>query len=456
MLRYASHRSTSAFAAVALIAVACTATKKTTFGNNLSSGAGDDTTTAGPGGNGAGGMSTSATGLDLSAANSGGGTSGGCESPPDADGDKDGFTYNDGDCNDCDPNANPNAIEVIGDPKDPKYVPTDENCDKKTDEPPTPCDAALVLNSTNPFDEAKAIGLCTHNAKSEKWMNGKLKWGVTDAKWTSLDGSAPQCQGTYCGFQPFDPAKYALGHGILTGFGPNVKVQEGKKMMALSNGTARQPTDPGYMDVGGFDKGYTMKFPVGNFPKESPSCPNVKSGEPHDGAATVFKIRTPSNAHGFKFNFNFFTFEWPGYVCSTYNDFFVAMLSPIPMGLLDGNIVFDKQKNPVSVNNAFLEVCGCTNGPPCSAGGKSFSCALGSSTLMGNGFGKDLAFGQDHASTMWLETQAPVEPNSDITLEFAEWDSGDGVLDSTTLVDNFQWIAQAGTSVGTAPVQNPK
>jgi hypothetical protein len=34
---------------------------------------------------------------------------------------------------------------------------------------------------------------------------------------------------------------------------------------------------------------------------------------------------------------------------------------------------------------------------------------------------------------------------------------GDGLLDSTALVDNFQWIANGGTVVvGTVPVPTPK
>jgi hypothetical protein len=165
----------------------------------------------------------------------------------------------------------------------------------------------------------------------------------------------------------------------------------------------------------------------------------------------------PTNATGFSFSFNFFTFEWPGFVCSQYNDFFVAILSPIPMGQTDGNISFDSMGNPVSVNNAFVEVCGCAGNPPasCNAGGKSFPCPLGDKGLLGTGFGKDTA-GQDHASTYWLETKAPVKSHEEITLRWAVYDSGDGVLDTSTLVDNFQWIATPGVIVGTNPVNQPK
>src|SRR5262249_13162866 len=144
-------------------------------------------------------------------------------------------------------------------------------------------------------------------------------------------------------------ANFHLGHGILAAFGNNVNVQRGKRMLALSSGTAREPTDSGYQDVHGFDKGYTCNSPKG-FPKESAACPNIKTGQPHDAAALEVDIVAPTNAHGFAFNFNFFTYEWPTYICSTYNDFFVALLYPIPMGQPDGNISFDSMGNPVSVN----------------------------------------------------------------------------------------------------------
>ncbi len=79
-------------------------------------------------------------------------------------------------------------------------------------------------------------------------------------------------------------ASFHLGHGNLTGFGTNVKVQAGQRLLALSSGTARNPTDPGYQDVAGFNKNYTGNHPQG-FPKESPACPGVTTGVPHDATA---------------------------------------------------------------------------------------------------------------------------------------------------------------------------
>jgi hypothetical protein len=387
-------------------------------------------------------VSSSETGLDISVGMGGSSATGpSCDSGENDDADKDGFTPKAGDCNDCDPNVNPNAVEVIGSADGQGgaggYAPADENCDGQLDEAPMPCDSALALDSMDAMDEARAIGLC-------KQSKGPKDWGVLSATWTNLDQGPPPVS-----------LGYALGHGILPAFGPNVKVQEGAKMLALSSGTARQPTDPGYQPVSGYSKGYSTPQPKGQFPKEAKTCPGATTGAAHDGASVTLKILTPSNALGFRFNFNFFTYEWPNFVCSTFNDFFVAMLDPVPMGLVDGNISFDKNGDPVSVNNAFLEVCGCFSGPPCSAGGKQFSCPLGNAGLVGTGFGLDQAF-SDHASSGWLETQAPIQPNSEITLQFAVSDSGDGVLDTSVLVDNFRWVAEPGTTVTTNTVPNPK
>ncbi len=424
---------------LAFAAAACSATN----GSNVFGGGGGTTSGNASSGTSQGGSTGNGNGGDIGFDGGPSGTGGGgvstCDATADEDKDGDGFSITQGDCNDCDPNVSPNAVEVIatdgsgGGGAAPPAV--DEDCDGTVDNIPQPCDGALDVASMDPFDGARAVELC-------KKVEAPGEWGVVEAKWVKPDG------------QPFASPTFDLGHGMLSGFGPNVNVQMGGRMLGLSSGSARQPTDPGYQNVSGYDKGYTSGSPQG-FPKESPACPGVITGTPHDGTGLELKIHTPANAQGFSFDFNFFTYEWPGYVCSQYNDFFVAELTPWPQGQNDGNISFDSQGNPVSVNNAFLEVCGCAGGPPCSAGGKTFTCSLGNQSLIGNGFGADQAFGQDHGSTYWLVTKAPVQPNTDIVIRWSVYDSGDGVLDTTTLIDNWQWIATPGTAVGTDPVPDP-
>jgi hypothetical protein len=440
----AFHRNLVLIAASVSLAAACSAGSG---GRTFTGGAGIGGET-GDGGHGGGatttGQGAGGSGFTITT-NTGGGTPGNtCDHSPDQDGDNDGWTGAQGDCNDCDPNVNPGAVEVIATagPDGGVPEPADEDCDGTIDNVEGPCDTSLAVDSMDPYDAAKAVELCKQTTAADK------TWGVISARWALPDGTPAPAN-----------TNFHLGHGMLSGMGPNVNVQAGARMLGLSSGSARQPTDPGYNDVSGFDKGYGSGQPTG-FPKESPSCSSgVTTGPAYDGAAVELQVRVPTNATGFKFDFNFFTYEWPGYVCSQYNDFFVAHLMPFPAGQSDGNISFDKQGNPVSVNNAFVDVCGCdfSGGPPCLAGGKTFPCSLGATGLLGTGFGQDTAFGQDHGSTGWLVTQAPATGGSTITLRWTVYDAGDGVLDSTTLIDNFTWIANGGTvAVGTDPIGQPK
>lgn len=416
------------FVSPLLVAAACAAenSELDEFGVG---GAATTTTTASTSTSGTGGVNLTSTG------GSGGGTVP-CMSTDTNDWDQDGFTVLEGDCDDCDPNVSPNSLEVST--KD-GGTPVDEDCDGEVDEeePLVTCDAGIALDEDDPMVVIQAVELC-------KVSTGPKDWGVVSAIWAFPDG-------TPAGGGP-SAANFHLGHGVMDGFGSVVTTQFGDNMLVLSSGTARRPNDPGYQDVGGFDKGYTTNHPFG-FPKESPACPGTTTGIPHDTTGIEVKIRAPQNAYGFTFDFNFYTYEWPGFVCSTFNDFFVALLEPFPMGQVDGNISYDSMGNPVSVNNAFIDVCGCVGNPPnpCLAGGKTFACSLGNTELLGTGFGFDTGW-EDHGATSWLQTTAPVEPGSEFTLRWAVYDSGDGVLDSTTLIDNFRWIAEPGVPVGTAPV----
>jgi hypothetical protein len=341
---------------------------------------------------------------------------------PSGDHDGDGFTVADGDCNDCSVAMNPGAQDFADNG-------VDEDCDGAADDNPTACDGALNVASSSALDGAKALGLCK--------MATDKGWGLISAQYVTADG------------QPLDNYDFeGLGHGLLKGFGPNVHPQEGTTLLALSSGTARQPTDPGYESVSGYDKGYQTNAPPG-YPKESPACPNVTTGEPHDTAGLLVKIKSPTNAKSLKFNLNFYTFEWPGFICSEYNDFFVAMMTPVPKGQPDGNISFDTKGNLISVNAGFLDVCGCSGGPPCQTTGAPSLCKLGNTQLKDTGF-------DNSAATGWLATTSPIQqPGAPISLLFAVWDSGDGILDSTILLDNFTFDVDAAVTT-TAPVDVPK
>lgn len=333
---------------------------------------------------------------------------------PNVDFDGDGYPLK-YDCNECDPNVNNGAFDVPGNG-------IDEDCDGVPDNEPTDCDTGLAMGSTDGFDGAKALGLC------KKATDDKM-WGVVKAEFVKPDGT---------------PQTVPVGEGILPSFGVNA-AQNGAAVLAISSGTARNPTDPGYKNVSGYDKGYTSGTPAG-YPKEAPSCKGSGGlfgafGGSHDGAALKVTIRVPSNAKSFKYQQNFFTYEFPDFICSEFNDFFVTIMDPKPASLPDGNIAFDQDGNPISVNNSLLQVC-----TPRSAGGKAFNCPLGPSFLNGTGF-------EGHAATGWLTTTAPVDAvrGKEITLMWAIWDQGDGILDSTALIDDFQWSVTPANGTQTLP-----
>jgi hypothetical protein len=382
------------------------------------------------------------------------GDGGPCTFHDSTDHDGDGWSGLDGDCNDCNKYINPGAYDIPADG-------IDEDCDGKVDDEPTGCDSALTsVATTAGTDGAKAMDLC--RSTTEGATGATKTWGVIDAEYVLPDGSnSPQTpSGQYLELYGCDPSNpqtnFGLGVGILgPKFGTNNVTQEGQHMLGLSSGTARDPSDTGYQPVWGFDKCYTSGAPAG-FPGETPACGSVQFGAPHDGAGLRVVIRVPTNALTMSFDTNFFSYEFPEWVCSKYNDTFVVIMTPTPAGeptTANDNIAFDSKGNVISVNAGFLAVCDPTttagvDGTGTNAGHYSYACSEGPSKLLATGFGSDSPAppGQgspkeDHASTDWLTTTVSVsaQAGKEITLLFAVWDSTDGELDTTMLIDNVHW-----------------
>ena len=335
---------------------------------------------------------------------------------PDADLDQDGFRGDQGDCNDCTPHMNPGAFDYPDNG-------VDEDCNGTPDDGSSLCDDSVAgVDDDDPLSGARAIGICQPQEGD--------RWGLVGAEYVRADGKL--------GMNP-------LSHGLLEAFGPNVSPPQGARMLALSSGTARAPTDPGWQSPAGAVMGTTGPTPNG-FPVPAPSCPDLIVSDPvaNDSAGLELIVRAPTNANALTFDFTFYTFEFPAYICSAFNDFFVAILVPAPPQAQFGNVSFDNLGNPVSVNNGFLEVC-----EPQVAGGKQFPCPRGPGQLVGTGFDEA---GANHAATGWLRTESPVTPGSDVRIRFAIWDAGDAILDSTVLIDNFQWKVGEGEKPYTAPV----
>ncbi|WP_437536102.1 choice-of-anchor L domain-containing protein [Sorangium sp. So ce726] len=377
-------------------------------------------------GEGGGGGATSATTAEAGAggrvestgswADFGGGAP--AEEGPSPDEDGDGFTIEDGDCNDGDTNVNPGAVEVvITEPDQSGAVPepADEDCDGVIDNAPPACDRNIAPADFDAIHGAQAIDLCA------KASPGDRKWGVLSAAYVRGDGS---------------PAAPSPAVGVLDSFGPNVHPQGGTRLLVLSSGRARIARWPGACNADSCKNYGPGEAPHG-FPQDNPECP--PSANINDDIALELVLRTPTNATGYEFAFKFYTFEYPEFVCDSFNDQFLALATPAPPGSLNGNLSFDSVGNPVSVNISFFEVCE--------------GCPLGPDELDGTGFG----LWNDAGATGWLRTRAPVNGGEELKLRFMIFDTGDERLDSTALVDGFKWVANGGTvPLETTPVEDPR
>ncbi|MEM9697124.1 MAG: choice-of-anchor L domain-containing protein, partial [Myxococcota bacterium] len=228
---------------------------------------------------------------------------------------------------------------------------------------------------------------------------------------------------------------------------------EGERLLLLSSGTARRPGDRDHESPAGFDKGYRSPFPEGSA-VTAPACPEVTTGATYDDIALDVVLRPPPGAEGLSFDFVFFTYEWPEYVCSIFNDFFLALLDPPPDGQGSANISFDRQENPVSVNTALVDACSCAGGPPCPGPPPpappriQFECPEGDDLLEDTGY-------ETRAATGRLRTMVPVTTDSEglVRLRLAVFDSGDPVLDSLVVLDNFRWLGEGNLE---GPITEPR
>jgi hypothetical protein len=163
---------------------------------------------------------------------------------------------------------------------------------------------------------------------------------------------------------------------------------------------------------------------------------------------------------------SFFSSEYPEWVCSPYNDFFVVLLDSSfdgsPPNPTDGNLAIweasDSSRYPVGVNLAFADAglfSQCLNGPTgCThdaVDGTVTSCT-GTTGLTGTGMdvvnplsaipGEEATCGVSNLAgggTGWLRVAGNVVPGETMELRFALWDTGDGLYDSVVLIDNFAW-----------------
>jgi len=325
-------------------------------------------------------------------------------------------------------NPNPANFDVPGNN-------CDDDGDGIVDNPQGACDTGLPTASPTAAQFAKALGICPNNGDT---------WGVVSASYTQ-------------GYQS-NKAPNAQQYGTTAQFGTNVnsKARQGAVLGILSTGVAAAEDCGDGVFKGNVCTSTGAGAAPPGYPKAAKNCPGDNTA--NDVVDLVLKVKVPANAKGFAFDFNFYSGEWPEYVCTDFNDSFVAWLTSTAFAGNGGdfNISFDSNKNPVSVNNAFFQVCS----PPgllCSNMQTAATCTLGNGELQGTGFyepNDDCFTGKTDSgggATGWLTTQAPATPGETITLQFMIWNTGDEAFDSSVLLDNWQWQATDTTVTTTRP-----
>jgi hypothetical protein len=308
----------------------------------------------------------------------------------------------------------------------------DDDGDGKIDNLPA-CDDGSLPITGNAAALLQSMGLCQVVAGSTD-----RHWGVVSANMTASYGSM---------VAPNDAQ-----HGILPKFGSVVVPREGKSLAVLSSGFARELDTGTGSDAfkglkgNGMQGGRVDRAPVG-YPKTSSGCP-VLSNATFDLIDLVVQIKVPKNALGLSFDFDFWSGEWPEFVCTPYNDTFIAYLTSMAVsGGSPENVSFDANGNTVSVNNGFFDRC--TPGTPTGCSGNVMgmaTCPGGPGELAGTGF-LDMgtycgsAASTGGGATGWLTSKAPVMPGELLTIELMVWDTGDPNWDSSVLLDHFQWLS---------------
>jgi hypothetical protein len=325
------------------------------------------------------------------------------QTDPNKDGDGDGYTPAQGDCNDCDPNINPGAVNIPGDP-------TQYDCGAGNN---GACDA-MATGKNDPTSIAQSIELC-----DQRFFKGAMTAGPSD----------PQARNVLAKFGVLQP-------------------RQGANFTLLSNGVAVDETGSGYANP---QEGTSLNNdgtnPLPNLTGAS-NCGQADQTNVHDYTEIVFQLHAPTNVKSFSFDFQFFSGEYPVYVCSMYNDEFLAIVKSSKTYPTDTNISFDSAMNPITVNSGFFTVC---QNVPGKAG--TMHCMHPPTDNNGTGYETaSLGMPAPGGSTGWLTTTAPIAPGEDITLRFVIFDEGDHVLDSAVLIDNFKWGAATVMGPSTGPI----
>ncbi|MGB1699432.1 MAG: choice-of-anchor L domain-containing protein, partial [Nannocystaceae bacterium] len=396
-----------------------------------------------------------------------------CNNLVDASGDPDGdgFELCDGSdildcCEDIFCSANPELINPAAFDVDGDNI--DNDCDGVTDNGVLVCDGGITAQPGDLNDYARAMGLCNFTTESSG------AWGVTNVEISRADGSGNPIDGQYA---------------IQDGFGTNGTNREGNRLVVLSTGYAADNFDdanPSFVPLQDGTQHGSSSPPPNDFASidTAPGCPDSDISDVNDSVLLTVTLRAPINALSFSADIFFLSTEYPEWVCSPFNDYFVTLVDEqalgtpsVPGNPADKNIAiyndgtndFDIGVNILKVAPGLFTQCedsllGDVQDQPGPAGWAcvgmgpdQYTGCTDTSLLTGTGYdlttdtGFDCNYVGPHGGgTGWLTMTGNLVPGEINRIRFLIWDTADGYLDSSVLLDNWTWSASP-TTPGVTP-----
>ena len=371
-----------------------------------------------------------------------------------ADCDGDGYATP-ADCDDTNPQINPEAFDFPGDG-------IDNDCDGTVDDPVLTCETVPGQPPGTPTDFARAADLCAQHAITNA---GTVFDPLVHASWGQVSGLGP---GQTLWTSVTKPQQVA----IASGFGQN-QPRQGRTMAGLANGpwAATDPRSSPALDPAGFH----IDDACSDIPLVGQDCATLTAGTPagavsvQDWAELALTVRIPSNVQTAVFDFAFFSSEFNQWWSSAANDgFFVLVTS---QGFQGQNVAKDETGLGVTINSGFFQLCPAPPGPPGLTADKSAALATCVGTtgdpsqsifgvLTGTGYDGAAVSADDTAVAVngntyvygggsgWLTAKFPVVPRETIVMRVIVADTFDGLKDSAVLFDALRWEPTSETGVG--------
>lgn len=186
--------------------------------------------------------------------------------------------------------------------------------------------------------------------------------------------------------------------------------REGYRFLLMSTGRAGAYKTKGGLALS--PKDLPDPQPAFMGPRRLRRAPDIRIQDCHQITLT---LKAPRWAKSFSFDFNFFSSEYPEYVNKNYNDTFYAIIEAASTNKgASTNIAFDARGHSIEVDNNYFE----NDYHPLSNRGSGFDSG---------------------GSTSWLRTSWPIQGGEEFKLTFSIHDEGDGVYDSTVILDNVKF-----------------